>query len=93
MGNKNLRDNLRVENYTERKNDLIISNTTPDKDKDAINNEKRSKEYVAPFSIAYTFSFHTRLPLVIEKAFTYYFLSERVKKRNRGGILPTPINF
>jgi len=46
MGNKNLRDNLRVENYTERKNDLIISNTTPDKDKDAINNEKQNMKLI-----------------------------------------------
>ena len=40
MGNKSVKDITKVENYTERKNDLIISNFTPDKDKEAVNNEK-----------------------------------------------------
>ena len=34
MGNKNLRDNIRVENYPERHNDLAFSNFSSDRDKD-----------------------------------------------------------
>ena len=40
MGNKSIKDISKIENYTEKKNDLIISNFTPDKDKEAVNNEK-----------------------------------------------------
>ena len=40
MGNKSIKDITKIENYSERKNDLIISNFTPDKDKEAVNNEK-----------------------------------------------------
>ena len=41
MGNKNL-SQIKIENYPEKKNDLIISNLTPDKDKEAVNNEKQN---------------------------------------------------
>ncbi len=41
MGNKNL-SQIKIENYSEKSNDLIISNLTPDKDKEAVNNEKQN---------------------------------------------------
>ena len=41
MGNKNLTQ-IKIENYSEKSNDLIISNLTPDKDKEAVNNEKQN---------------------------------------------------
>ena len=41
MGNKNL-SQIKIENYPEKQNDLIISNTTPDKDKEAVNMEKQN---------------------------------------------------
>ena len=41
MGNKNL-SQIKIENYSEKSNDLIISNSTPDKDKEAVNNEKQN---------------------------------------------------
>ena len=41
MGNKNL-SQIKIENYPERQNDLIISNLTPDKDKEAVNLEKQN---------------------------------------------------
>ena len=41
MGNKNL-SHIKVENYHEKQNDLIISNLTPDKDKEAVNLEKQN---------------------------------------------------
>jgi len=41
MGNKNLTQ-MKIENYSEKSNDLIISNLTPDKDKEAVNNEKQN---------------------------------------------------
>ena len=41
MGNKNLTQ-VKIENYSEKSNDLIISNLTPDKDKEAVNNEKQN---------------------------------------------------
>ena len=41
MGNKNLGP-LKIENYPEKKNDIIISSLTPDKDKEAVNNEKQN---------------------------------------------------
>ena len=40
MGNKSIKDISKIENYTEKKNDLIISTFTPEKDKEAVNNEK-----------------------------------------------------
>ena len=45
MGNKNL-NQLKVDNYPEKKNDLIISNSTPDKDKEAVNNEKQNMKLI-----------------------------------------------
>ena len=41
MGNKNL-GQIKIENYPEKQNDLIISNLTPDKDKEAVNLEKQN---------------------------------------------------
>ena len=41
MGNKNL-SQIKIENYPEKQNDLTISNTTPDKDKEAVNMEKQN---------------------------------------------------
>ena len=41
MGNKNL-SQIKIENYPEKQNDLIISNLTPDKDKEAVNLEKQN---------------------------------------------------
>ena len=41
MGNKNL-NQIKIENYPEKQNDLIISNLTPDKDKEAVNLEKQN---------------------------------------------------
>jgi len=41
MGNKNLNP-VKVENYPEKNNNLIIPNLTPDKDKEAVNNEKQN---------------------------------------------------
>ena len=45
MGNKNL-SHIRIDNYPERKNDLIISTLTPDKDKEAVNNEKQNMKLI-----------------------------------------------
>ena len=45
MGNKNL-SNLKIDNYPERNNDLILSNLTPDKDKEAVNNEKQNMKLI-----------------------------------------------
>ena len=45
MGNKNL-SQIKIENYPEKRNDLIISNLTPDKDKEAVNNEKQHMKLV-----------------------------------------------
>ena len=41
MGNKNI-GQIKIENYPEKSNNLIISNSTPDKDKEAVNNEKQN---------------------------------------------------
>ena len=41
MGNKNI-SQIKIENYPEKQNDLIISNLTPDKDKEAVNMEKQN---------------------------------------------------
>ena len=45
MGNKNL-STLKIDNYPEKKNELIISNLTPDKDKEAVNNEKQNMKLI-----------------------------------------------
>ncbi len=45
MGNNNL-NNLKIENYPEINNDLIISNSTPEKDKEAVNNEKQKMKLI-----------------------------------------------
>ena len=41
MGNKNLNP-VKIENYPEKNNNLSIPNLTPDKDKEAVNNEKQN---------------------------------------------------
>ena len=41
MGNKNLNP-IKIENYPEKNNNLSIPNLTPDKDKEAVNNEKQN---------------------------------------------------
>ena len=45
MGNKNL-GQIKIENYPEKRKDLIISNSTPDKDKEAVNNEKQNMKLI-----------------------------------------------
>ena len=45
MGNKNL-GQIKIENYPEKSKDLIISNSTPDKDKEAVNNEKKNMKLI-----------------------------------------------
>ena len=45
MGNKNL-NKIKVENYPEKTNDLIISNTTPEEDKEAVNKEKKNMKLI-----------------------------------------------
>ena len=41
MGNKNLNP-IKIENYPEKNNNLSLPNLTPDKDKEAVNNEKQN---------------------------------------------------
>jgi len=41
MGNKSL-NQIKIHNFTDKANDLIITNSTPDKDKEAVNNEKQN---------------------------------------------------
>ena len=45
MGNKSL-PQLKIENYPEINNDLIISNTTPEKDKEAVSGEKQKMRLI-----------------------------------------------
>ena len=45
MGNKSL-PQLKIENYPEINNDLIISNTTPEKDKEAVSGEKQKMKLI-----------------------------------------------
>ena len=45
MGNKNI-GQIKIENYPEKNNNLIISNSTPDKDKEAVNNEKQNMKLI-----------------------------------------------
>ncbi len=45
MGNKNI-GQIKIENYPEKSNNLIISNSTPDKDKEAVNNEKQNMKLI-----------------------------------------------
>ena len=46
MGNKNL-SRIRLDNFPEKKNDLIISNTNPEKDKAAANKEKQKMKLIS----------------------------------------------
>ena len=45
MGNNNL-PSLKIENYPEVKNDLVIFDSTPEKDKEAVNNEKQKMKLI-----------------------------------------------
>ena len=45
MGNKSL-PQLKIENYPEINNDLVISNTTPEKDKEAVSGEKQKMKLI-----------------------------------------------
>ena len=46
MGNKNL-SRIRLDNFPEKKNDLIISSTNPEKDKAAANKEKQKMKLIS----------------------------------------------
>ena len=45
MGNKNLTQ-IKIENYPEKNNDLAIPTSTPDMDKEAVNNEKQNMKLI-----------------------------------------------
>jgi cGMP-dependent protein kinase len=45
MGNKNL-SQIKIENYPEKSNDLAIPTSTPDSDKEAVNNEKQNMKLI-----------------------------------------------
>ena len=45
MGNKSL-PNIKIDHYPEIKNDLVISNSTPEKDKEAVSNEKQKMKLI-----------------------------------------------
>jgi cGMP-dependent protein kinase len=45
MGNKSL-PSIKIDHYPEIKNDLVISNSTPEKDKEAVSNEKQKMKLI-----------------------------------------------